>query len=85
MFKEFNINQNVRVKLTEKGIKILKDDYDVLLSICPGLPKWDGPLVDENGYTRFQCWDLMKRFGNHVTIGSDLPFETDILVDIEEK
>ena len=71
----FNINCQVKVKLTEFGKNLWLERYR-RYNIEPSPMK-----VDENGYTSFQLWDLMYLFGEHVGIGKDLPFETEILID----
>ena len=40
---------------------------------------------DEEGYTSFQLWDLMNIFGPYLTLGTDIPFETDIILTYEIK
>ena len=85
MFKEFNVNSYVRVKLTEKGMEILKNEHEKMQQAFPKWPEWKEPMKDEEGYTKFQCWDLMSRFGEHIALGRLLPFESDILIDIKEK
>lgn len=64
---KFNINDYVKVKLTEHGKKILKEK-DINNS------------VDENGYTKFQLWDIMNIFGEYCILGCDVPFETEIII-----
>lgn len=85
MFKEFNVNQYVKVKLTDEGLDILRKDNENMRKAFPKWPEWKEPVTDEEGYAEFQCWSLMSRFGEHISLGSKLPFETVILVDIEEK
>ena len=67
-----NLNEVVRVKLTELGKDIYYHRFDVINStygkiICkPSFPK-----EDENGYTEFQLWDFMQIYGPF--IGMTLP------------
>ncbi len=35
----------------------------------------------ENGYVRFQLWDLMYKLGKYCGLGADPPFDTVILID----
>lgn len=73
---EFNINENVKVKLTDKGKDIYFHQYDDYPTINASYPK-----VDNNGYTRFQLWDLMKLYGSYMGLCKDLVFETTIILD----
>lgn len=67
-----NLNEVIKVKLTDHGKNIFYHRYDRLNSISnkvigkPSMPK-----VDEDGYTTFQLWDFMKLYGVH--IGMTLP------------
>lgn len=76
---KFNINQNVYVRLTPLGHKILREQHEQL---CRDVPAYKRPYVepkpDVNGYVIFQTWDLMYRFGSYIDIGAELPFEIDI-------
>lgn len=80
---KFNVNQQVKVKLTEKGIKILKEKHDSLnehIISRGGTPLGEFELrLDEDGYYRTQLWCLMHDFGKHMFIGTDNPFETDMI------
>ena len=67
-----NLNDNIKVKLTEHGKDIYYHQYDRLNNafgkqLCkPSMPK-----VDEDGYTTFQLWCFMELYGVH--IGMALP------------
>lgn len=67
-----NLNDNIKVKLTEHGKDIYYHQYDrtnLLLGreVCkPSYPK-----VDEDGYTTFQLWCFMELYGIHM--GMTLP------------
>ena len=62
-----NLNDNIRVKLTEHGKDIYYHQYDrtnKLLGreVCkPSYPK-----VDEDGYTTFQLWCFIELYGIHM-------------------
>jgi hypothetical protein len=74
----FNINDCVRVKLTEKGKKMLAEH-------CGGeIPDWYDTYYKYDEWYQFQLWDLMNIFGSHIHMGSDNPFETNILIEVEE-
>lgn len=79
---EFNINETVKVKLTDHGRDIYYHQYDALNSKCKRIinaPKF--PKTDENGYTSFQLWNLMELYGPYMKLTAPLPFETDILIE----
>lgn len=67
-----NLNDNIKVKLTEHGKDIYYHQYDrtnLLLGreVCkPSYPK-----VDEDGYTTFQLWCFIELYGIHM--GMTLP------------
>lgn len=69
-----NINQKVKVTLTEKGKQILFDSYK----------DWPGAYTDKLMKSEFQLWELMSIFGPHVYNGCEVPFEENI-IDIDEK
>jgi hypothetical protein len=80
---EVNFNEEVKVKLTEHGISILKAERDrlnerIALSGGTGFGEYE-LKVDEDGYTSFQIWDLMQRLGPQIGIGKPEPFEGQML------
>ena len=67
-----NLNEPIKVKLTDWGKEIYYHQYDRAnqiagREICK--PKF--PKEDENGYTEFQLWCFMELYGEH--IGMILP------------
>lgn len=85
-YQDFNINDYVKVKLTEKGKYIYYHQHDELNE---EILKWGGRLLnpielkyDDEGYVEFQMWDLMEIFGRHLCIGCDIPFETTIKLEV---
>ena len=74
-----NVNYWVKVKVSEYGIKCLKDDHERLQ-----LPyDFKTPKVDGEGFSKFQLWDLMMRFGPYILLGGRIPFETDIIIEVD--
>ena len=63
-----NLNENVKVKLTDFGISLYKLRYD------------NDPKKDEQGYTSFQLWTLMNIYGLYIGLAKDAPFDLDILL-----
>ena len=72
-----NVNQIVRVKLTEFGVSVYKLRYGGL-----------NPAVDsDGGYTSFQLWTLMNIYGTHMQLAhpKGSPFEGDIIIGRDDK
>lgn len=62
-----NLNELIKVKLTDWGKEIYYHQYDKTnqfagREICK--PKF--PKEDENGYTEFQLWDFMELYGKYM-------------------
>lgn len=67
-----NLNEPIKVKLTDRGKEIYYHQYDRTnqiagREICK--PKF--PKEDENGYTEFQLWCFMELYGE--CMGMTLP------------
>lgn len=73
-----NMNDMVAVKLTEKGVRVLKERHDELRRHVPKLPEWIGPTLGKDGRYRTQLWSLMHEFGDSTSLGCDPCFELDI-------
>jgi hypothetical protein len=78
-----NFNSYVKVKVTPYGEGILKARHDDLnLKIAKrgseGLGEYKLKKDDE-GYSRFQIWDLMDKFGNYMAPGYEPPFESEMI------
>lgn len=70
---DFNINDEVWLKLTDKGREIHR------AAVPPDLLKF--VETDANGWTRFQLWEAMRIFGKHLCNGCSLAFETTIRIE----
>jgi hypothetical protein len=80
------INNYVKVKLNEKGLKILKRNWEKIQKKSSILYPWKEPKVDKNGYTKFLLWDFMGTFGGEMYLGNPfLPFEDPIIIEEKEK
>lgn len=79
---KFNINHSVKVKLTDHGRKHLKKLHGELYKhrAFEKIPDYKPPEEDEQGWSSWQLWDLMNRFGDVLSNGAPLPFETEIEV-----
>lgn len=68
---KFNINDNVKVKLTPLGWELHRKYWTPFCT--------DGyipPTADANGYVTFQLWDLMAQYGPHIGNGLRNAFDT---------
>lgn len=74
----FNINNCVRVKITDYGMKILEKDYRASMGALIARYPYEPPKQDENGWSKMPLWVLMKKLGPHCGNGYELPFETTI-------
>lgn len=83
-----NLNDIVKVKLTDVGKDIYyhqNDDLNEEIRQRGGKPvEARMPKVDEDGYTSLQLWTLMNLYGPHIAAWKKLPFETNILYDVQE-
>jgi len=77
-----NINDHVRVKLTDAGRAVHKANHERLFATANFKIDYVAPKEDENGWSTWQMWKLMGEFGAYMTQGNmHLPFETDILIE----
>jgi len=82
MYRQTNINSYIKVKLKAEGHEILRREREELRKSFPKLEPY-APKVDEAGYTSFQMWDFMRRFGKHISLGCVPPFETVVEIETE--
>lgn len=69
---KFNINEKVRVRLTDFGRDcIAKNDSAMMLPVRV-------IAADADGWTTWQLWELMREFGPYLHMGVKVPFETEI-------
>ena len=80
----FNVNDYVRVRLTETGLAIHKALHDDLMAQLPNASTlvYEPPKVDAEGWSRWQLWHLMQDFGPHILMGAKAPFETEIQFEV---
>ena len=75
---KINVNDNVRIKLTDKGRKVLEAKHHALYEQFPQLKKrpYEPPKEDAEGWSVWQLWCVMEAFGEFTRIGMDGCFET---------
>ncbi|WP_342479531.1 hypothetical protein [Paenibacillus sp. FSL F4-0097] len=78
-----NFNQSVKVQLTDFGEQILRSRHEEWnLHYLERGAKDIGPYVskvDSEGYTRFQIWEFMQKFGPHMSIAKPEPFKGEMI------
>ena len=87
-YKTFNINEIVKVKLTQKG-KLIYSEYQIEIQkrFNRNGIKINVPLsieVDSEGFSSFQLWKFMEIFGSHMYCGAEPVIEEPILYLPEE-
>jgi hypothetical protein len=78
---KINLNDKIKVKLTEGAIRILHSHYAAFEKF-PTPPKQN--LPDQNGISEFQLWEFMQVFGHKMYLGGP-PVIEDCLMEIHEK
>lgn len=74
----FNINDTVRVKLTDEGRKAHRENFDKLYCSNPNKPEYRPIKEDDDGWSSWQMWYLMQQFGPHTYMGCELMFHPTI-------
>lgn len=79
---KFNINDTVKVRLTDKGRDELRAQHEDLQLFVTSIRPYEAPKEDDQGYSTWKFWTLLQMFGD-VMCGGDEYFEPEIiLVDI---
>jgi hypothetical protein len=69
--------------LNDKGVEELKRQHDEFRALYPNAARdFVDPKKDEDGYSKFQGHDLMNSFGHMMILGSELPFETTVMLEV---
>ena len=77
----FNVNQYVRVRLTDTGRKVHAEHYQRHVgNVFPYQP----PVEDADGWSKWQMWELANIFGGSMYIGCEVPFMPDIEIEVDE-
>ena len=76
-YMEFNMNHAVWVKMTEAGKTEHRRQHDAFIEEWPQLDVDYKPIVeDASGWSEWQLWELMRKFGPKLYNGCNVPFET---------
>lgn len=84
---KYNVNNKIKVKLTEYGKSILERGVAAAMIILKTIDLSDKYFPypeDDEGYTEFQLWNFMRIFGNHFEAGSYLIVENNEIVIVDE-
>lgn len=77
-----NINNKIKVKLTDFGKSILDKEVNKLKQISEAPDNYTPYETDDNGYTEFQLWQFMSIFGDSLYNGNRQIIENnEILVE----
>ena len=82
VYKEFNMNQTIKVKLKDEGRDIYYHQYDSWIHNTNLKPSY--PTVDEEGYTEFQMWRFIELYGKYIKFDKDQPFNLNILIEFDD-
>ena len=83
---EFNINDTIKVKLTDKGKEILNKWIAEGNKLCGMEPDFIPSCYqeDEDGYIHPQLWDFMSIFGPYFACGAPCYIEHNRIIFDEE-
>lgn len=65
-----NINNKIKVKLTDFGKSTLDKEVNKLKQISGAPDNYTPYETDDNGYTEFQLWQFMNIFGDYLYNGA---------------
>jgi repressor LexA len=77
----FNINNYVRVRLTDVGRAELERQHGAFWSRTvrrTNPPTYEPPAEDDGGWSKWTAWDLFGQLGHLLFNGGDVPFEMEI-------
>lgn len=80
---EFNINEWVQVRLTDVGRAELHRQREELNKRLKRPFMHSIVNEDADGWSRWQMWNLMQRLGHLCGLGTQIPFETAIRIEVK--
>lgn len=86
-WKSFNINDPVRVKLTEVGMAEYRRQAAEVRARLPEHARdmiASEPKLDADGYCTAQMWDVMQTFGHLCGVGRPQPFAAVIQINADD-
>ena len=88
---DFNVNHSVFVRLTEQGRLLHRQEHDALNDHLRSVSsrakpyEYRPPIEDDLGWSKWQLWELMASFGEHMFNGCRPPFELNIRIPEEKQ
>lgn len=76
----FNINDYLRIRLTEAGREAMLLNHHALYQHTAKMPEFVEPTPDADGWLKMQAWEVMREFGRHIHMTGPVPFETTIQI-----
>lgn len=76
----FNVNNWVKVKLNDKGIRELERQHEELSAMLKRPLGGFSIEQDTDGYSKFQLHSLMNSFGHLMELGEEIPFDSEIIL-----
>ncbi len=80
----FNINDRVKVKLTELGQVVLNNSVTEAVKNISELTNYSPYKPDKDGYIEIQLWQFMNIFGEHFWNGAPQIIERNEIIFITE-
>jgi hypothetical protein len=81
---DFNINECVSVQLTDHGRAVHAAEHAMLLAKTGASLTYRAPKEDSDGWSRWQLWELMRSFGEHIGMGMEPCFGAVIRIPAKE-
>lgn len=84
----FNINEYIKVQLTDYGREMHRKNHDEFWSKIPHpvlLGDYTPPKEDEDGWSTWQMWTFMEQFGRYMRLGMENVIKTDIIIVKDEE
>lgn len=72
MFIDFNLNNKIKVQLTDAGRSVYREHYESLRDYFKHTPVYE-VREDADGWSEWQAWHFMEIFGQHFGHSSKQP------------
>lgn len=72
-----NLNDRVRIKLTDLGREVVVKNHNALYGDKAHLYPVDMPVPNDDGWCEMQLWEVMREFGEHMSLGGKPVIETE--------
>lgn len=78
-WKDFNLNEEIKVKLTREGIHHYYAEHEKYGIVS------NGPPVDEEGWAKMQAWAFFELYGHDLRLGGPTLFNVNIQIHLNTK